>query len=202
MDIHECECTSVACNLINHGYFPCAPKAPSVAFDINMLELVSTLFLRVAPNTTAWASTLESFLGARQFKLRTRVCSTHAVCCTHPNHSLQHSIRRRFANALNWYGYLTDCVQAELSRILNIARTNIIKRALPTEHQSAIPPCDPQTDPIDHSASMSASDKPSRPTNSTSKAGSHAEGGRASSYLRSRCPLCFGGTGRHDESVT
>ncbi|EIN03795.1 hypothetical protein PUNSTDRAFT_77692, partial [Punctularia strigosozonata HHB-11173 SS5] len=167
------------------GYFPCAPKAPSVAFDINMLELMAALFLRVAPNITAWASTLEAFLGARQFKLRTR-----------------HSVRRRLGNALNWYTYLTDHVQAEINSVINLARTKILTTNLSSEHRGPESSSDAQTKSADCQAPESvSSNQPPRSSKHTFSAGSHAEAGRASAYLRSRCPLCFGGTGQHDKSV-
>ncbi|EIN07603.1 hypothetical protein PUNSTDRAFT_39901, partial [Punctularia strigosozonata HHB-11173 SS5] len=64
-----CECMSAARRLLAHGLSPCAPQAPSVAFDLNMLELVATLFVNISPNVTALAATLESFLSVRQYKV-------------------------------------------------------------------------------------------------------------------------------------
>ncbi|EIN07535.1 hypothetical protein PUNSTDRAFT_29227, partial [Punctularia strigosozonata HHB-11173 SS5] len=84
-----CSCMPVARQLLARGLFPCAPQSPSLAFDLNMLELIATLFVNVAPNITAWATTLESFLGVRQYRLETR-----------------DSLRRRFGNALTWYIHL------------------------------------------------------------------------------------------------
>ncbi|EIN06864.1 hypothetical protein PUNSTDRAFT_31527, partial [Punctularia strigosozonata HHB-11173 SS5] len=103
--IRVCSCTSSARQLLARGLFPCAPLEPSVAFDLNMLEMVATLFLYIAPNVTAWTATLETLLGARGHKLETR-----------------HSLRRRFGNALNWYSYMRDRVQARVAEEVEKAR--------------------------------------------------------------------------------
>ncbi|EIN03646.1 hypothetical protein PUNSTDRAFT_35949, partial [Punctularia strigosozonata HHB-11173 SS5] len=108
LEILICPCISAARRLMFLGLFPCAPQSPSLAFDLNMVELVSTLFANVAPNVTAWASTLESFLGARAYKLQTR-----------------DSLRRRFGNALQWYKYLVDCVQNKRDEVLATARKRV-----------------------------------------------------------------------------
>ncbi|KAH6901151.1 hypothetical protein BKA70DRAFT_1437036 [Coprinopsis sp. MPI-PUGE-AT-0042] len=54
-----CTCNPPA-HLVMVGYFPCAPVRPSLAVDIRMLEFMRELYLRSAPNRTAWASALES----------------------------------------------------------------------------------------------------------------------------------------------
>lgn len=68
-----CTCKEPALQLLSLGLFPCAPSRPTLAVDLNMLDLVRNLFLNTAPNVTAWSETLESFLGARKYKLKTRV---------------------------------------------------------------------------------------------------------------------------------
>lgn len=67
-------CSPVANQLLSVGLFPCAPIAPSLAVDLNMLDLVGELFVNTAPNNTAWCNTLESFLRSRKYKLTTQVC--------------------------------------------------------------------------------------------------------------------------------
>ncbi|KAG1833599.1 hypothetical protein DFJ58DRAFT_736069 [Suillus subalutaceus] len=42
---------------------PALPIAPSLAVDLQLLELVKTLFVHTTPNTTAWCETLEVFSG-------------------------------------------------------------------------------------------------------------------------------------------
>ena len=71
--IHYCQCYPAPLQLLQRGLFPCTPTAPTLAVDLKMLEFARELFLRVAPNNTAWCDTLESFLGGRRYKLTTRV---------------------------------------------------------------------------------------------------------------------------------
>jgi len=59
--------------LLLRGLFPCAPTFPSLAVDINMLQFVKELFARMPPKNTAWSNTLEAFLVARKYKLKTNV---------------------------------------------------------------------------------------------------------------------------------
>ena len=75
IQMYTCACSPAALQLLSRGLFPCAPTAPTLAVDLNMLDLVRELFLRVPPNTTAWSETLESFLGQRRYKLTTKVSS-------------------------------------------------------------------------------------------------------------------------------
>lgn len=79
--IQLCNCTSVACQLLSYGLFPCAPTTPTLAVDLNVLDFAQGLFVNAAPNTTAWCDTLEGFLSARNFKLTTRVRLIFSVPC-------------------------------------------------------------------------------------------------------------------------
>lgn len=49
------------------------PLLPTLAVDIRVLELVSGIFLRMSPNNTAIASTLQDFLDSRGYKLQGEV---------------------------------------------------------------------------------------------------------------------------------
>lgn len=49
------------------GYFPCAPKRPSLAFKIRLLEFIGIHTLNVAPNITAWATSLQQFWARRGY---------------------------------------------------------------------------------------------------------------------------------------
>ena len=73
MKIHYCQCYPAPLQLLQRGLFPCTPTAPTLAVDLKMLEFTCKLFLRVAPNNTAWCDALESFLGGCKYKLTTRV---------------------------------------------------------------------------------------------------------------------------------
>ena len=73
LEILYCDCCSAPQQLLSCGLFPCTPTAPSLAVDINMLDFVQQLFLRLAPNNTGWCDTLESLLNSRKYKLQTKV---------------------------------------------------------------------------------------------------------------------------------
>ena len=53
--------------LVEMGYFPCAPIRPTLAVDINLLEFVSIASHHMAPNVTGWSSTLQHFLSIRGY---------------------------------------------------------------------------------------------------------------------------------------
>ncbi|EIN12249.1 hypothetical protein PUNSTDRAFT_60254, partial [Punctularia strigosozonata HHB-11173 SS5] len=174
LNLTTCSCISAAQRLMSIGLFPSAPQVPSLAFDLNMLELVSTLFLHTAPNVTAWATTLETFLGIRAYKLTTR-----------------DSIRRRFGNALRWYNYLVDCVSKKIDQTLEVSRQEALKQR-EDEHTADLPH-------ISFEDKCPSKETASGPINSN---GSHVdESTRPSSYLRSRCILCFAGRDGHDSSM-
>ena len=60
--------------LVEMGYFPCAPTRPTLAVDINLLELVTLASHHMAPNVKGWSSTLQDFLMARGYLLGEKVC--------------------------------------------------------------------------------------------------------------------------------
>ena len=79
-----CTCTEPLLQLLLRGLFPCAPSEPSLAVDLNVLDFACELFVNAAPNTTTWCETLEGFLSACNFKLKTQVCfSFHWVLSSH-----------------------------------------------------------------------------------------------------------------------
>ncbi|EIN03431.1 hypothetical protein PUNSTDRAFT_78189 [Punctularia strigosozonata HHB-11173 SS5] len=180
-EVVVCPCTSIAHRLILAGLFPSAPQRPSLAIDIKLLELTRVLFLHVAPNVTAWTSTLEYFLEESGQKLQTR-----------------DSLRRRFGNALRWYSHLVNQKRLMVGRhLLQVRNTKllVIHNAL-----NLAPPA--STTP--HSSPTSCPCPTERDTSDVSQndtAGRYAEGNRPSLYLQSRCPLCFGGQGGHDPSA-
>ncbi|EJD43333.1 hypothetical protein AURDEDRAFT_25598, partial [Auricularia subglabra TFB-10046 SS5] len=77
--------------------FPCAPKRPSIAFSMPLLELISIHSLNVAPNSSAWAETLHMFWHRRAHMVDT-----------------SESLRKRLANALHWYQVLLNRVDCHL----------------------------------------------------------------------------------------
>ncbi|KAG6903838.1 hypothetical protein DXG01_014472, partial [Tephrocybe rancida] len=47
------------------------PQEPTLAVDIKVLDFVSSLFLNIAPNNTGWTKTMETFLEKQGYKLKT-----------------------------------------------------------------------------------------------------------------------------------
>ncbi|KIJ35183.1 hypothetical protein M422DRAFT_83346, partial [Sphaerobolus stellatus SS14] len=73
------------------GLFGCAPIKPSMAFDVNLLDLISMNIMFLAPNVVGWALTLESFWQERGYSLGQREC-----------------VHRQFSNTLHWYTVLLE----------------------------------------------------------------------------------------------
>jgi hypothetical protein len=79
LDIQVCPIHPAAVQLLRRGLFPCAPKRPSIAFDINLLDLIELNSLFAAPNVTGWAATVEAYLKQRGHTLRTEVRPTKPI---------------------------------------------------------------------------------------------------------------------------
>ncbi|THV02922.1 hypothetical protein K435DRAFT_817478 [Dendrothele bispora CBS 962.96] len=178
------KCELVAVQLVRSGLFPCAPFRPSLAVDIKMLDFVTRLFLRVSPNHTAWCNTLEDYLGSQGYH----------VHGTDP-------LRRRFANALMWFNSLQNAVVAQVKSVLNTFRIGqqtgdkeTAGRAAESEREEKeIRTSEVRPEPLGDSAGI---EDPKRRAveNAESHDGLPEPAPRASEYLRSRCPLCFGST--------
>ncbi|KAJ3792094.1 hypothetical protein GGU11DRAFT_865191 [Lentinula aff. detonsa] len=91
IELWASECSTAAVQLVRSGLFPCSPIYPTLAVDIRLLDFVRRLFLRIAPNYTAWCGAASDFLAAQGFYL--------------PGDD---PLRRRFANALQWFMSLYD----------------------------------------------------------------------------------------------
>ncbi|KAJ7472816.1 hypothetical protein FB451DRAFT_1175525 [Mycena latifolia] len=100
-----CPCAPAPQQLLQAGFFPSAPKRPSFAVDVRVLEFAMQLFVRIAPNNTAWCGTIESFLGGLGF-------------------TLEHegSLRKLFASSLEWYTHLRHTVNHRFDDILERTR--------------------------------------------------------------------------------
>ena len=72
--LNICECYPAGVQLVEMGYFPCAPVRPSFAFDINLLEFVTVGSHHMAPNVAGWSSTLQFFLSTRGYLVGEKVC--------------------------------------------------------------------------------------------------------------------------------
>ncbi|KAG6825584.1 hypothetical protein H0H92_003193, partial [Tricholoma furcatifolium] len=66
-----CSCTPAPIQLLQRGCFASAPLEPTLAVDLKVLDFVTQLFLNIAPNHTAWAKSVEEFLGQQGYKLKT-----------------------------------------------------------------------------------------------------------------------------------
>ena len=74
VDIRACKCSPAAGQLLEMGFFPCAPYHPTLAVEVRMLQFVTKLFVRISPNNTAWCATVEDFLQNLGYKLPSAVC--------------------------------------------------------------------------------------------------------------------------------
>ncbi|KZS89187.1 hypothetical protein SISNIDRAFT_395865, partial [Sistotremastrum niveocremeum HHB9708] len=180
LTIPKCACRPASSQLLARGLFPCAPLEPSLAVQIPVLQLVTKLFLRVAPNISAFSETLEEFLADRNYKLKTK-----------------DSLRRRFSNALLWFNYLEDTLETNIDHLIHADSTD---SSVTHDHsQESNPPSrtadlhsvnnsdaiiPPTSDPPKRSTSSSSDDHDGDTQNSRTQ---------PSAYLRARCPLCFGG---------
>ncbi|KAE9391440.1 hypothetical protein BT96DRAFT_832067, partial [Gymnopus androsaceus JB14] len=95
--------------------FPCSPVYPTLAVDIRVLDFVRRLFLRIAPNYTAWCSAATDFLASQGYHL--------------PGDD---PLRRRFANALQWFMSLSDMATARIDTTLQRVRVENIPEAYAT----------------------------------------------------------------------
>ncbi|RDB18751.1 hypothetical protein Hypma_014627 [Hypsizygus marmoreus] len=120
-----CSCAAPL-HLLRLGLFPCAPVRPTLAVDMKMLEYVEELFVRSAPNITAWCDTLEAFLGNRNYKVKTK-----------------DGLRRRFGNALHWYSNLVNRKDALIRTKIDEAREGLEDFSNEDEGDSFPPPSSP-----------------------------------------------------------
>jgi hypothetical protein len=73
LKLYVCQCRPAALQLINRGLFGNAPKDPSLAVDLSVLDFVTRMFLRLSPNNTAICQTIEDFLGSQGYQLSGQV---------------------------------------------------------------------------------------------------------------------------------
>ena len=166
-----CECSPAPLQLLRMKMFACSPQRPSLAFDLDLLDFAHALHLRTTPNKTALAESLQEVLSSRGYLAPSDVCylfhcRTKAHCFT------QGSLRKRFENALLWYGQLKDQAQSMVTARINSYQTSTSSSPAPCDTANQLPSCNPSSTNL------------SRP----------------SAYLTSRCALCFGGTGCSNEN--
>ena len=74
ISLRICDCSTAPLLLLYRGLFACTPVLPTLAVDLNVLDFVKHLFVRLPPNVTGWCEGVEAFLEARNYKLETKVC--------------------------------------------------------------------------------------------------------------------------------
>lgn len=199
--------------------FPCSPVYPTLAVDIRVLDFVRRLFLRIAPNYTAWCSAVVDFLSSQGYHL--------------PG---EDPLRRRFSNALQWFIYLDDQARARINTTISRVRVELIPGAdvtpthlkpathcqshLPLEtlsgeaneegdeesgvqfgHQGSAVSMEREDVEVEGSTVTEDSDGEETEAKGQKRVrtsdeevdGPYTPLSRPSQYLRSRCLLCFGG---------
>ena len=129
-----CDCYPAAVQLVDIGYFPCAPVRPTLAIDINLLEFVTLASHNMAPNVMGWSNTLQEFLSIRGYLFGAKVQGLFTpigVSRLSPNWTFQDSIRRRFGSALHWYQVLVAMEMHEVDKWIRHA-TSTKPAAAPT----------------------------------------------------------------------
>ncbi|KAJ3717384.1 hypothetical protein C8R42DRAFT_586975 [Lentinula raphanica] len=168
-----CPCRPAAVQLVEHGLFPCAPLQPSLAVEMPVLEFVGRLFLRISPNTTALADTIQAFLGAQGYNMRG-----------------EDPLRRRFGNALQWYNSLREATTQLIDSTLAVSRSWLPECDEPSKDFSEfVDPGVEREREVDEESDVS-DDEVTVPDLT-----------RPSEYLRARCPLCFGGNRTISEGI-
>ena len=110
----------MAGQLLEMGYFLCAPCHPTLAVEVCMLLFIMKLFVPVSPNNTAWCTTVEDFLKGLGYHLASAVC---AYFFTHPSDLVlfniyQGSLRCRFGVALMWFNSLQAATTSHTNKVL------------------------------------------------------------------------------------
>ncbi|KZV79928.1 hypothetical protein EXIGLDRAFT_573267, partial [Exidia glandulosa HHB12029] len=135
-----------------------------------LLEFISIHSLNVAPNVTAWASSLETFWARRGFTVAEK-----------------RAFRTRLGNALQWYMVVVNQKDAAVSRAIHdeAADSPLADDADGVSSVRIVAAGDDDTNQ-GHAASP-------QPLASEYDARRRPADGRPAEYLRERCPLCFGG---------
>ncbi|KIJ43790.1 hypothetical protein M422DRAFT_169299, partial [Sphaerobolus stellatus SS14] len=211
--IHYCQCKPASVALLLHGLFPSAPLRPSLALDINLLDLVTTNMHYNPPNVSGWALSLEWFWRERGYILGRR-----------------ESLKKCFGSALQWYTYLkvhaAGKVDASLVRMNDTPDRKRKLDAVTISEAVETPKRPKATPPSRLSSESDDGPSPERrqeyifnqapgPTTENPPQGAHSPSqpslptqpepldppkgnslSRPSSHLRSCCPACFGGNHR------
>ncbi|KAF7305868.1 CxC2 domain-containing protein [Mycena chlorophos] len=148
--ICSCKSRTAPAQLLRVGLFPCSPCNPTLAVDIQLLDFVRHLYLRIAPNNTAFCRALESTLGDRGLKFFEG-----------------EQLRIRFNNAFQWYLDLVTLTNKHIDDVLDPVREQT-RDEYDADHPSApvdVPPApDVPSAPVDVPSAPDVPPAPSPPT--------------------------------------
>lgn len=82
LSLQVCQCQPAPSQLMNQGFFACAPTYPSLAVDLKLLKFTRLQFITMSPNVTGWCKATEMFLKTLSFKLPSKVCILIALHTT------------------------------------------------------------------------------------------------------------------------
>ena len=107
-------------------------------------------------------------------------------------------MRKRFDNALRWFGQLDNEVQCILQSMVETARASLPSVPFPRP-QSRDDATEANSNPLERTEPHDHSHQPlpgteEEPHDRGDQPQPVAQGAYASNYLRRRCPACFGGT--------
>jgi len=180
-----------------------------------MLQFVTKLFVRVSPNNTAWCATVEDFLQGLGYKLTSavrRLVSLTYVLNLISFCLIQGSLRRRFAVALTWFNSLQQATSSHVEKVLLCVRKSIteledgLQTPAPSETPSAGQPRSSRAtvEDVEDDDDQETTDVPPQESRKRPRVSSGPPfpeplpRTRPSDYLRSQCPLCFGGKMRNE----
>ncbi|KAJ3716253.1 hypothetical protein DFJ43DRAFT_1006930 [Lentinula guzmanii] len=201
INLQICECRPCAVQLIEQGLFGCAPFLPTLAVDLRVLDFVTRLFVRIAPNVTAFCGAIEDFLKSQGYHMNGK-----------------DPLRRRFSNCLRWYNVLQHRANSQICSVLTSTRTTIQAELLAQPPSTLAGSEFSLDDLFDSSDDQSTGDKDLSRIHAEFDDNEDSESGaitkrqctiapdppplsRPSEYLRERCPVCFGGKTKFKDGV-
>lgn len=196
--LRTCACQPAATQLMKCGLFGCAPLRPSLAVDLRVLDFVTRLFLRISPNNTAVCNTIEDFLKCQGYHLCGQVHFHRYFGKLGIDYTLKDPLRRRFANALQWYNRLQQSTNVFVDGVLQNSRQAIQVDAEDTNftHENLPARNNPQSEGLftpENSPSPASDEEDQRPGKRGCREPASSTHTRPSDYLCARCPICFGG---------
>lgn len=123
VQIWICACTPAAEQLLAMGYFPCAPRGPSIAFSTALLDFISIHSLNVAPNITAWAETLQTFWARRGHESNAAVRDLNRPTARRrillaESFAQKTPVRKRLGSAMTWFQALDNRAETYVTTLI------------------------------------------------------------------------------------